>query len=967
MRRLEAVCPAGDPALGLLEGVSGIRAVPCPPTEIPGSSGSVVVSETGAGHGLAVLDAVRGRDGTRPVIVIADAYVPATASEAIRRGASDYLALDALDDPVAALAERLERVQVDADPELGASAFRALAESVGDAILTVDTDNRVVFANDGVEDLTGYSHDELVGSSLLEIAPERMRTAHRQGFERYLETGEQALDWNYIELPISHRAGHEITVALSFGEFERDGRRYFTGVIRDVTDRKRRATELCETRERLEDILSRIGDAFFAVDTEWRFTYVNEKAEELLDRPASELVGENVWEEFPAAMAERFYDEYHRAMETGEAVTFEEYFAPLSTWFEVRAYPSADGLSVYFQDVTTRKERERLLNDLLDTNRALIDALSRDGVAERVAEAAAETLGFEINAVHLYDEEIDRLFPTAVTERTRQLIGEPPTYAVGEGVVGEAFAAGVTRIHDDVRAADGFEYGPIRSSMTLPLGEHGTLSVGSLDPGRFDATDRQVAELLTASAQSALERLVRERELRRYGSVLETVQEMVYVLDTEGRCTMATQPLADRLGYEREAMIGRSADEILNEAAIEQGQRAIARLLANPDSVSETYETTARTTDGDCFPVEVELSLLEDEGFVGTVGVIRDISELERAKKELGDERDRFTYLFETLPDPVDEVMFEDGEPIVRGVNAAFERTFGYDGSELVGSPLPEAFSMPMTAKEAVEHTMATTVGTRQFLFRRVPYRSDGDRYAFGIYTDITPLKERERQLKVLHRALRHDLRNGLNVVTAAANQLAAAECRTDRRDLAGVLEERAHSLVALSEDAAAIERTIANPDGAGRIDAVPIVESTVERYRDELAIETDLPQTLPVIADHRLGSAMSSLLENVREHCPPEGGEEGRPHARVTLERAGGVGELRVEDDGPGIPAFERELVDGTREITQLEHGSGLGLWLVKWTVESYGGRVAFEEGPGTTVLIHLPLANVTNDLPDD
>lgn len=841
MKRLEAVCPTEDPALGFLDAVSGVRVDSHPAAAIPASSGPVVVSENGTGSGLAVLEAVRERDRTRPVIVLADSYVPATASEVIRRGATDYLALDATEEPEDALGNRLEHACTDPGPELGASAFRALTESIGDAIITIDTDSRVVFANDGVEALTGYSPDELVGSSILEIAPERLRAAHRHGIDRYLETGERVLDWEYIELPLFHRAGHEIAVALSFGEFERDGRRYFTGVIRDITD---------------------------------------------------------------------------------------------------------------------RKERERLLNDLLDVSSALMDARSRREVAERVAEAAAETLDFEINAVHLYEEEADRLLPTAITERTRELMGEPPAFAVGEGIVGGALAAGRSRTYDDVREADDFEYGPIRSAMVLPLGERGTLSVGSLDPNGFDDTDRQIAELLTTSAHSALDRLDRDGDLRRYESVLETVQEMVYVLDTEGRCTMATQPLADRLGYEREAMIGRSSDEILDEAAVEQGRRAIVRLLANPMLASQTYETTVRTRDGECFPVEVEISLLEDDGFVGTVGVLRDISELERTRKELGDERERFTYLFETLPDPVDEVVYEGETPIVRGLNTAFERTFGYDESELVGAPLPEELPMP-TSTAAVERTIETTVGTRQFLFRRVTYSLDGDIRAFGIYTDITQLKERERQLKVLHRVLRHNLRNGLNVVTAAANQLAAAESRADRRGLAGVLEDRAHSLVALSEDAAAIERTIANPDGAGRIDAVPIVEATVERHRDELAIETDLPETLSVIADHRLGPAISSLLENVREHCPPSG-KEGRPTARVTLERAGEIGELRVEDDGPGIPTFERELVDGTREITQLEHGSGLGLWLVKWTVESYGGRVVFGASPGTTVVLRLPLANI-------
>ncbi|PSP97356.1 PAS sensor protein [Halobacteriales archaeon QS_5_70_17] len=107
------------------------------------------------------------------------------------------------------------------------------------------------------------------------------------------------------------------------------------------------------------DVFERISDAIFALDEEWRFTYLNEQAEELLDRSAEELVGEVVWDAFPAAAGSRFREEYERAMTTQESVAFEEYYPPLDRWFEVRAYPSESGLSVYFRDVSDRVERER--------------------------------------------------------------------------------------------------------------------------------------------------------------------------------------------------------------------------------------------------------------------------------------------------------------------------------------------------------------------------------------------------------------------------------------------------------------------------------------------------------------------------------------------------------------------------------------------------------------------------------
>jgi signal transduction histidine kinase len=120
-------------------------------------------------------------------------------------------------------------------------------------------------------------------------------------------------------------------------------------------------------------------DAFFAVDSEWRLTYVNDRAGDVLsaaaadDRSPSELVGTVLWEAVPEAVDTVFYDRYHEAMRTQEPVAFRERYGPLGVWFDVRAYPSETGLSVFFRDVTDQQRhreriesRERVLRELYD-------------------------------------------------------------------------------------------------------------------------------------------------------------------------------------------------------------------------------------------------------------------------------------------------------------------------------------------------------------------------------------------------------------------------------------------------------------------------------------------------------------------------------------------------------------------------------------------------------------------------
>jgi len=142
-------------------------------------------------------------------------------------------------------------------------------------------------------------------------------------------------------------------------------------------------------------ILGRMTDAFFAVDTDWRFTYVNEQGREVLcgaigePYSAAELIGRSIWDEIPSAVDTEFYDAYHRAMDEQEPVSFEGYYAPIDTWFEVRAYPSPTGLSVYFTDVTERKARE---DEMAERDRVLREVYQVIADKERAFEEKVDAL-----------------------------------------------------------------------------------------------------------------------------------------------------------------------------------------------------------------------------------------------------------------------------------------------------------------------------------------------------------------------------------------------------------------------------------------------------------------------------------------------------------------------------------------------------------------------------------------------
>jgi PAS domain S-box-containing protein len=141
--------------------------------------------------------------------------------------------------------------------------FRTLAETASDAIITIDEESRILFINTEAEKVFGHSIAEMVGAELTMLMPEYLRHLHRAGFNRYLETGQRHIGWTAVELPGLHKSGREIPLEVSFGEFTRNGRRYFTGIARDITERKQAAAALEHAREErlreLERVRKRIA------------------------------------------------------------------------------------------------------------------------------------------------------------------------------------------------------------------------------------------------------------------------------------------------------------------------------------------------------------------------------------------------------------------------------------------------------------------------------------------------------------------------------------------------------------------------------------------------------------------------------------------------------------------------------------------------------------------------------------
>ncbi|MDB4887007.1 MAG: domain S-box protein [Gemmatimonadetes bacterium] len=250
-----------------------------------------------------------------------------------------------------------------------------------------------------------------------------------------LEGANELLRDQQLELEMANQQLQEQHADL---EIQADELRVAAAALEERTAEAERARAEAEAvRARTDAVLASIGDAFYLLDREWRFTHVNAAAELLLKTTAAALIGRTLWDAFPDVLGSVFERPYREAMASGRPTSAEAFFAPLLTWFDVRSYPWPGGLMVHFRDVGARHaaeaERERLL--------VAAEAARADAEAERARTAGI--LEAMADAHFVLDADFRFVSVNAATERNlghtrEQLVGRS-IWELFPGTVGSIF------------------------------------------------------------------------------------------------------------------------------------------------------------------------------------------------------------------------------------------------------------------------------------------------------------------------------------------------------------------------------------------------------------------------------------------------------------------------------------------------------------------------------------------------
>ena len=237
--------------------------------------------------------------------------------------------------------------------------YRVVTQAASDGIVTIDEQSRMIFVNDAMQRMFGYTNSQLVGQPLTMLMPPEFAARHLAGFQAYLVSGERQMAWEGVQLPARHRSGREIIVEMSFGEYSKEGKRLFTGVMRDITDRRRAEVELKRAQAQLRVVVSHSPIVLFAVDREGRFTLSEGRGLGSLGLTPGESVGQSVFELY--AGVPRIVENIQRAL-AGEEFTDVVDVGPIG--FETRYTPMRDeqgevaGVIGVASDITERRRLE---------------------------------------------------------------------------------------------------------------------------------------------------------------------------------------------------------------------------------------------------------------------------------------------------------------------------------------------------------------------------------------------------------------------------------------------------------------------------------------------------------------------------------------------------------------------------------------------------------------------------------
>ncbi|WP_425499802.1 PAS domain S-box protein [Natrinema caseinilyticum] len=478
------------------------------------------------------------------------------------------------------------------------------------------------------------------------------------------------------------------------------------------------------------------------------------------------------------------------------------------------------------------------------------------------------------------------------------------------------------------------------------------------------------------------DRVAYERELEQYETIVETVDDGIYVVDEQGRFTMVNDAYAEMTGYSRAELLGSHVSLVADDETIERAREA-EREMATGTAEGPIVEASLRTADGRSVPAEATFSMLSDD-HRERVGVVRDISDRKARERALEESERLYRTLAENFPNGA--VGLYDEELIYTAAGGELLEEFGIPTDDIVGTSIPDLF--PTALFEEVERSIRavfdgesnsfeTEYQGRNLLSQSLPVRNaDDEVYAGMLVTqDITEREEYRRKLEASNERLEqfayvasHDLQEPLRMVTSYLQLLETRygdALDEDGEEFLAFAVDGAERMREMIDGLLEYSRVDTRGDPFEPVDLNDVLESVLHDLqlrideRDARITTEDLPR---IEGD---ASQVRQVFQNLLSNAITYSGDDP-PVIDIAAEREGEAWKISVRDEGIGI---DPDHADRVFEVFQRLHsheeypGTGIGLALCKRIVDRHGGEiwVDSESGDGTTISFTLPAVHAS------
>jgi two-component system, cell cycle sensor histidine kinase and response regulator CckA len=758
----------------------------------------------------------------------------------------------------------------------------------------------------------------------------------------------------------------------------------------EIMNRQKAEELLRESQQELYRVIESISDCFFVTNHELIVTYFNKSAELILHRRRHEVVGQKLFEAFPEAKGSIFEEKYTEALKEKTQLGFETYFGikPYENWYDVRVYPFEDGISVYFQVTTERKEAENKLRASEERYRAVfdnagigIDLLDRDGRILQVNQALSDMLGYS-------EKELSQLTFLDITHPEERGISKRNLDALIRGEI-KFYRLEKRYLRKDrsILWAD-----LTTSAICGPNGEH-TGTVGVI----ADITQRKQAE-------DAL----RDSE-QQYRAFFATSHDPVFMTGLDGQFIDFNDVALEVFGYAPDDRDGLLQTNVANAYANPEEREAHSALVAKQGFCKE-YPLDLRKKDGTIIQALITTVVRKDSrgAIIGFQGSVRDITEQKRSEQKLRDSEARLLDLYENAPNAYFSVS-TDG--LIRKCNKCAEKLLGYPREMLEGKRVFDLYVDGPEGKEKAakvfqkfisgEHVtneelqMQKADGSLIWISLSVNTFRDAGGQVVGSRSSVIDISERKiadqerEQLRnqlthaqkmesigTLAGGIAHDFNNLLTIINGYSELILSEKTADDPSysDLQKILAtgrkgaDLVRRLLAFSKNAEITLRPL---------EVNPIVENTVmllkRTFPKMIEIETSLARDLRMV--HGDSTQIEQVFVNLginAKEAMPDGGKLRMETKNVTLDEArcrlhvgaktGPYVLIEVTDTGAGMdPDTLGRIFDPffTTKGWDSRKGTGLGLSVAKGIVEQHGGWITCESEPGngTTFAVYFPM----------